>query len=66
MSNAGNWTQWTDDLLELLKLKGYHKGDVFTTVNISVKRPGDGVSPFRYWDVIGSQSTRDYGPGDLI
>jgi hypothetical protein len=30
MSTAGNWTQWTDDLLELLKLKGYAPGDVFT------------------------------------
>jgi len=30
MAPAGNWTQQTDDLLELLKLKGYGLGDIFT------------------------------------
>jgi type II restriction enzyme len=30
MSSADNWTQWTDDFLELLKLKGLGPGTAFT------------------------------------
>ncbi|MDB5866723.1 MAG: N-acetylneuraminate synthase [Betaproteobacteria bacterium] len=36
------------------------KGDVFTAENLTVKRPGDGVSPVEYWDWLGRVAQRDY------
>lgn len=41
-------------------------GDIFTTDNISVKRPGTGISPFEYWDLLGTKSTRDIAENELI
>lgn len=35
-------------------------GEIFTSNNITVKRPGTGMSPMRYWEVIGKQASRDY------
>jgi len=42
------------------------KGDYFTTKNISIKRPGIGLSPYYYWDFIGKVASKDYEVGDLI
>lgn len=36
------------------------KGERFTEQNLTVKRPGDGLSPTLYWDLIGEVSDRDY------
>jgi len=36
------------------------KGEPFTEENITAKRPGDGVSPMRWFDMIGKTSNRDY------
>ncbi|WP_370390798.1 N-acetylneuraminate synthase [uncultured Winogradskyella sp.] len=42
------------------------KGEVFSENNLTVKRPGGGLSPMR-WDVIlGQTATRDYQPDDFI
>ncbi|MDD7461671.1 MAG: N-acetylneuraminate synthase [Prevotellaceae bacterium] len=36
------------------------KGDFFTEENITVKRPGTGLSPMRWEEVLGLQAMRDY------
>ena len=41
-------------------------GEPFTADNLGMKRPGTGISPNRYWDVLGTSAARDYHPGDLI
>ena len=41
-------------------------GETFTVVNITLKRPGDGVEPMRYWDFLGQKADRDYQPNDII
>lgn len=41
-------------------------GSVFTEQNVSIKRPGNGVSPLMYWDIIGKTATQSYEPGDYI
>jgi sialic acid synthase SpsE len=41
-------------------------GEIFTTENIVVKRPGTGISPFKYWDLLGTKSTRDIAENELI
>lgn len=41
-------------------------GEEFSFENLAVKRPGIGMSPFYYWDVIGQVAKRSYQRGDLI
>lgn len=42
------------------------KGEVFSAENITTKRPGTGMSPMRWDEVIGRQATRDYVPDEQI
>lgn len=42
------------------------KGDTFTEENITVKRPGSGISPMRWNDVIGTKATKDFQEDELI
>lgn len=41
-------------------------GEMFTQANLTVKRPGDGLSPYGYWSRLGTLASRDYQKGDLI
>jgi len=42
------------------------EGDTFTSETLVVKRPGTGLSPYLYWDVLGKRSSKAYADGDLI
>lgn len=37
-----------------------HKGDIFTEENIIAKRPGDGISPMRWHEVLGKKAKKDF------
>ena len=41
-------------------------GETFTEDNLATKRPGTGISPMRWQEVIGQKATRDYNTDDLI
>jgi N-acetylneuraminate synthase len=41
-------------------------GNVFSADNVTIKRPGTGLSPYRYWDLLDCEASQDYQPGDLI
>ena len=41
-------------------------GDVFTEQNLTVKRPGNGVSPMRWEEVLGQKAKRDFNEDELI
>ncbi len=41
-------------------------GDVFTENNLTVKRPGSGISPMRWNEVLGQKAARDYEEDELI
>lgn len=41
-------------------------GEVFTEQNLTVKRPGNGISPMRWEDVIGKTAVRDFNEDELI
>jgi N,N'-diacetyllegionaminate synthase len=43
-----------------------NKGDIFTEDNITVKRPGNGISPMKWDEVIGSKAKKNYLFDDLI
>ena len=42
------------------------KGDVFTVDNITVKRPGNGISPMEWYNVLGTVANRSYQEDELI
>lgn len=42
------------------------KGEVFNESNLTIKRPGTGISPMKWDEVIGSKATKDYKTDDLI
>lgn len=42
------------------------QGETFTEVNLTVKRPGTGISPLRWDEIIGTQAIRDYNEDELI
>ena len=42
------------------------KGEVLTERNITVKRPGDGISPMKWDSVIGSIAVKSYNSDDFI
>jgi len=42
------------------------KGELFTEENLAVKRPGGGICPMKYYDLIGKPSPRDFTEDELI
>ena len=42
------------------------KGDTFTEKNITTKRPGNGISPIRWNEVLGCIANKDYTEDELI
>jgi len=42
------------------------KGDIFTEENLTVKRPGNGISPMKWFEVIGQVSPKDFEKDELI
>ena len=42
------------------------KGEIFSSNNISVKRPGTGLSPMKYDEIIGRAAIRDFDADELI
>ena len=42
------------------------KGELFTPQNITVKRPGGGISPMKWDEVIGTTASHDYQPDEMI
>ena len=41
-------------------------GETFTEENLTVKRPGQGVSPMRWYDVLGQRAKRAFAEDEMI
>lgn len=50
----------------LVAASAIKKGAVISAGMLTIKRPGDGLSPTRWGDVVGSIAGKDYQAGDLI
>lgn len=46
--------------------KSIRKGQLLSEENITVKRPGDGISPMRWFDILGTVAIRDFEEDELI
>lgn len=41
-------------------------GEIFTKENITVKRPGNGISPMKWYEILGQKAKRDFLEDELI
>lgn len=42
------------------------EGEIFTEENLTVKRPGSGISPMQWFEIIGTKSKRNFEEDELI
>ncbi len=42
------------------------KGELFSALNLTVKRPGYGIEPIHYWQWLGREAGRDYDADEVI
>ena len=50
----------------LVANKEIKKGEAFSCDNITMKRPGDGVSPFFFWDCLETFAGKDFKKDEEI
>ena len=50
----------------LVATQPIEKGDTFTEENLGVKRPGNGLSPMRYWELLATQASKALESGEQI
>ncbi|WP_418113759.1 N-acetylneuraminate synthase [Vibrio scophthalmi] len=50
----------------LVAMTNIAAGELFTIDNVTVKRPGTGISPFQYWDLLGERATKSYKQDEEI
>ena len=46
--------------------KDIKQGDILSEENITVKRPGSGISPMKWFDVLGTRAKKDFKEDELI
>lgn len=62
-SERGNMTVARKSIIAAVDIK---KGEIFTDRNLTVKRPGNGISPMKWDEVIGRTAPRDFVRDELI
>ena len=50
----------------LVAKTGVKAGEIFTVDNLIAKRPGDGVSPMEYWNLLGRKAMCDYHQDEKV
>lgn len=50
----------------LVASRAIKAGEVFTAENLTAKRPGTGISPMRWDEILGRKATRNFDPDELI
>jgi len=50
----------------IVATRDIRKGEPFTEKNLTAKRPGTGISPMRWDEVVGQRACKDYKQDDLI
>ena len=50
----------------LVAARDIREGEAFTPSNLTAKRPGDGISPMRYWDFLGKTASQNFAHDEPI
>lgn len=50
----------------IIAARNIKKGELYTEENLTTKRPGNGISPMRWYEFIGKTANRDYAEDELI
>ena len=50
----------------IVAAKDIRKGQVFTENCITIKRPGDGISPLKYWELIGTKANKKFKEDEVL
>ena len=50
----------------IIALKNINKGDLYSESNIGIMRPGNGLSPFLYWETLGTHALKAFKIGEVI
>ncbi len=50
----------------IIALKNIKKGEMLDETNITVKRPGTGISPMKWEKIVGTNAIRDFNVEELI
>lgn len=50
----------------IIAARNIKKGELFTKDNITTKRPGNGISPMKWQEVLGTRAKRDFMEDELI
>lgn len=50
----------------IVAARSIRAGETFTEENLTVKRPGTGISPMRWYEVLGQRATRNYDQDEII
>lgn len=62
-SETGNKAAARKSIVASKKIK---KGELFSVDNLTCKRPGTGISPMRWHDIIGTTAKRDFETNEMI
>ncbi|HUJ19463.1 MAG TPA: N-acetylneuraminate synthase [Nitrospirota bacterium] len=50
----------------LMAARNIKRGEALTPENLTCKRPGNGLSPLRYWEMLGKKADRDYHKDEMV
>jgi len=50
----------------LVAARNIQIGDSFSEINLEIKRPGNGISPYRLWELLGKPASRNYQEGEML
>ena len=50
----------------IVAMREIHSGDSFTEDNLTTKRPGTGISPMKWYEILGQTASRDYQSDEII
>lgn len=63
---AREWANLAVVRKSLVAKRAIREGEVFSADNLAVKRPASGMSPMRYWELLGKRAIRNYEADELI
>ena len=50
----------------IVAARAIRKGEILSEENLTTKRPGNGINPMRWNEVLGTKAVRDFEPDELI